>query len=87
VVVELDRETFLATGLILLVAGFLMFLAFNPSYTSLSDRLARYETPSLNQSDYQFYTLLSTTLMPIIDMLIAIGITLLLLGVFIREKK
>lgn len=86
---ELERETFLGVGLILFVAGFMIFLAYNPLFTSLSARIAGYETGEepIKKADYEYFILLSTLVMPLVNTLIAIGVTLLLLGAFAREKK
>lgn len=81
------RKTFLVVGLILLVAGLIMFLAYNPSYISLSNRFLEYETPDLNKSEFEHYNLIRTTIMPILNILIAIGVTLLLLGALTKEKE
>ena len=83
----MERDVILAVGIILFVAGVIMFFVFNPSYTSLSNRLTGYDTPSLEETEYEHYTLLNSTVMPIINLLIAIGVTMLLLGVLTREKK
>jgi len=83
----LERDTFLVVGLVLLIAGVVFFLAFNPTFTSFSKRLNGYETPRLSESDFMLYTTLSTVVMPIITLFIAIGITFLLLGTYPREKK
>ena len=83
----MSRDTFLRVGIVLLVAGLVMFLVFSPTYVSLSTRLFGYEYPSLFKSDFEYYILLSTTVMPILNLLIVIGVTLLLLGVLTKEKK
>jgi len=85
----LDRETLMVTGLILFVAGTFFLLAYLPTYTSLYNQINGIETPEepLTKSDYGFYITLSSVLMPFLISLTAIGATLLLLGVFTREKK
>ena len=83
----MERDGFLASGLILLVAGVIMFFAFNPQYTSLSNRLAGYDTPYVTSSEYERYTLLNATVMPLTNLFIAIGVALLLFGVLTREEK
>ena len=83
----MERDVILAVGIILFVAGVIMFFAFNPSYTSLSNRLAGYNTPSLEETEYEHYTLLNSTVMPTINLLIVIGVTVLLFGILASEKK
>lgn len=83
----MERDVILASGLVLLVAGVIMFFAFNPQYTSLSNRLVGYDRPGVTKSEYERYTLLYTTVMPITNLFIAIGVALLLFGVLTREEK
>lgn len=82
-----DRKTFLVVGLILLAAGLIIFLALYPTYVSLSNRFLEYEAPDLSRSEFEYYNLIKTTIMPILNILTAIGVALLLLGVLTKEKK
>ena len=83
----MKRETLLAVGLILLVVGVIIYLAFNPTYISLLLRFYGYDGGHPTKTEFKSYLMLDTLVMPISNSLMAIGATLILLGALTKEKK
>jgi len=82
-----NKETLLFAGIVLFVAGMFMLLAFYPTYSSMGLRIAGYETGSLTKADYLYYLQVEKIAMPLMILFVAIGVTLMVLGGFMREKK
>lgn len=82
-----EGEALLFAGVVLLVAGLFFYLAYSPTYTSLSSRLGGYETPDLTKSDYGYYLMLDKFVMPLLSGAIALSLALLLSGVFLLIAK
>ncbi len=78
----MDRSAIalMVSGIILFLIGVIMFLSFNPTYVYFSNRFYNYEPDPLTKNEFAYFNMLATTIMPMLNLLIVVGITMLLLG-------